>query len=154
MAEFDFKKFNSNLQKKLNALFTLDAPTSQDPSDALLHKYYVAKTGEKLFKKVAEDVLNKELPPLMSPRAKKALADLISEAKKSNSKTDGVILVAQDYTFELECKKPARRFSKDKLKVALSKRGWPLDQIDVLIEECEEDGEPAKTYMVKAIHGG
>ena len=73
---------------------------------------------------------------------------LVAQTKKLGSGVDGALLSGQHYMFNLTTRKGAKRFSTEKLAIALAKKGWSLDDVQKLIESCQDDNEPSKIFKV------
>lgn len=120
---------------------------SQDPLDKILHDIHIKRHAEKVLKKSIEQDLTK-LEVGLTKKESDAIVNIIAKTKETKIGSREVIAESENYTYVFSTKAPARSFSKDKLVVVLSKRGWTKELIDALIEECIEEKEPAKSHEI------
>lgn len=150
----DFAKMNSALQTALKQIGNEGehaAPKSQDPFDAALHEYYVAKMGEKFFKDRAEKALDKAMDGL-GDHEKKVIADMVKATKDNGAGESAVIAGGQHYVFDLTTRKGATRLDNTALKNALQvKHGMPGAVVEKLFADCSKSNEPSKMFTVKPV---
>ena len=137
--------FASTVQKALDKIGRSNGtapPKSQDPADEKLHMYYIDKIAESFFKKRAEQSLIECAEHLQAHQ------HVVDSAKKLKKKQESTICQTENYIMTFSANTPANRFSQEKLRVLLAKRGWPKDQVDELMEAAMDTNEPAKSYKV------
>lgn len=151
---FNFAIMNSALQtalKKIGNEGDHEAPKSQDPMDAVLHEYYVAKMGAKFFedraKKALEDMLKK-----IGPEATKVIDDMIAATKAQDAGESAVVLDAQHYNLDFTTRKGAMRLDGTAVKSMLQvKFGIPALAAEKIVDDCSKKSEPTKIYSVKPV---
>ena len=151
---FNFAIMNSALQKQMKAIGnegSTSAPKSQDPLDAVLHEYYVAKMGEKFFKDRAVKAQEKMLKEI-GPEATKTINDIIEATKKNDAGESAVVADAQHYNLDFTTRKGSMRLDPTAVKTQLQvKFGLPEITAEKFIEECSNKSEPTKIYSVKPV---
>ena len=141
----DFQ-FSSKLQTALHDFGRKNGfapPKSQDPSDAILHEYYVSETARSIFDKRRKAALEKL----------KALDDkgLITRAVKeaADGKTGTINLIdAENYNATLTTKSPVKSIDVSALTNALVKYGVDQVTINKALNEATKQAKPAESYTV------
>lgn len=146
--------FSSKLQRTLEKIGKengLAPEKSQDPSDELMHEFYVAQTGEALFKKRKE----KALDGLTSnDKTREDIARVVALTKKADAKETATLVTGQNFTLNLETRKPVRKVSLDKVAAYLqAKSGWSADAVATMMAACTETQEPAKSFRANPVRG-
>lgn len=151
---FNFAIMNSALQKAMKSIGTEGdhaAPKSQDPMDAVLHEYYVAKMGEKFFKDRAAKALSNMLKQC-GPEASKTIADMIAATIKNEAGESAVVLDAQHYNLDFTTRKGSKRLDSTAVKTQLQvKYGLPELAAEKFIDDCSNLSEPTKIFSVKPV---
>lgn len=152
----DMAKLSSSIQNALKAVGTTNghsAPASQDPMDAVLHEYYVAKLGEKFFTDRA-DKAKQLLTKSFSSVTQREIQSIIESTIINEAGESAIILDAQHYSLEFATRKGAKRLDTTALKVALQvKHGMPAAVVDSLIDSCSKTSAPSQIYSVKPVRG-
>ena len=151
---FNFAIMNSALQKAMKAIGNEGdhvAPKSQDPMDAILHEYYVAKMGAKFFEDRSKKALENMLKEI-GPEATKTIDDMITATKANDAGESAVVMDAQHYNLDFTTRKGAMRLDATAVKSLLQvKYGLPEVSAEKFIEECSKKSEPTKIYSVKPV---
>lgn len=151
---FNFAIMNSALQKAMKLIGNEGdhkAPKSQDPLDAVLHEYYVAKMGEKFFTDRAKKALEVMLKEV-GPEATKTIDDMIQATKANDAGESAVVLDAQHYNLDFTTRKGSMRLDGTAVKTMLQvKFGLPEIAAQKVIDECSKKSEPTKIYSVKPV---
>ena len=151
---FNFAIMNSALQKAMKAIGNEGdhvAPKSQDPMDAILHEYYVAKMGEKAFTDRAEKAKT-EMLKAIGPEATKTIDDMIAATKANDAGESAVVIDAQHYNLDFTTRKGSMRLDPTSVKVRLQVQfGLPEVTAEKFIEACSKKSEPTKIFSVKPV---
>jgi len=151
---FNFAIMNSALQKAMKAIGKegdTAAPKSQDPLDAILHEYYVAKMGEKAFTDRAKKALENMLKAI-GPEATKTIEDMITATKVNDAGESAVVIDAQHYNLDFTTRKGSARLDAVAVKTQLQvKFGLPEVTAEKFVADCSKKSEPTKIYSVKPV---
>ena len=151
---FNFAIMNSALQNAMKSIGKEGehaAPKSQDPLDAVLHEYYVAKMGAKFFEDRAKKALEVMLKEI-GPEANKTIDDMIQATKDNDAGESAVVIDAQHYNLDFTTRKGAMRLDGTAVKTMLQvKFGLPALAAEKVVEDCSKKSEPTKIYSVKPV---
>lgn len=145
----------ANLKKtcdKIGRYNGLACPSSQDPMDKVLHEVYVCRIAKKIFEERETAAVNLLKSHISNDEAKKSEADkLLKAATTTNIGQSRQLLSTKFYGYTYQVNKPVRKFSQDKLRVQLLKRGWSTEQIDLLMSDCFDKNKPAESHKINPL---
>jgi hypothetical protein len=151
---FNFAIMNSALQKAMKSIGKEGEhapPPSQDPLDAILHEYYVAKIGSKFFEDRSKAALENMLKEI-GPEANRIIDDMIDATVKNDAGESAVVCDAQHYNLDFTTRKGAMRLDATAVKVMLqTKFGLPATAAEKVVEDCSKKSAPTKIYSVKPV---
>lgn len=151
---FDFRTFNSKLQKQLGDIGYKNGtapPNSQDPIDSHLHVYYVSKMMEKVGKSGADESFKSTLYH-GGELVKQTIDQLLADTLKFDVGQSGVVTKGQFYQLNLTTKKPSQRMNETKLRTLLmTKHGLSVSDVEELMSEAKEGGNPTKMFTVQPV---
>jgi hypothetical protein len=151
---FNFAIMNSALQKAMKSIGKEGEhapPPSQDPLDAVLHEYYVAKMGAKFFEDRSKAALENMLKEV-GPEANRIINDMIAATKTNDAGESAVVTDAQHYNLDFTTRKGAMRLDGTAVKVMLqTKFGLPATAAEQVVNDCSKKSEPTKIYSVKPV---